>query len=41
MADLKLERAVVLYPGDRRYPLDERVEAVPLTALSEPAGLFG
>ena len=41
MADLKLERAVVLYPGNRRYPLDERVEAVPLTASSEPAGLFG
>lgn len=28
--DLKLKRLYVLYPGERRYPLAERIEAVPL-----------
>jgi predicted AAA+ superfamily ATPase len=31
--DLKLDRIVVVYPGDRRYPLADRVEAVPLAEL--------
>ena len=39
--DLGLERVAVVHPGDRRYPLAERVEAVPLTALSAPGALFG
>lgn len=30
LEDLALDRLVVLYPGERRYPLTERVEAVPL-----------
>jgi hypothetical protein len=33
LEDLALDRLVVLYPGERRYPLAERVEAVPLAAF--------
>lgn len=40
-ADLGLERIAVLYPGDRRYPLSETVEAVPIASLATPGGLFG
>jgi predicted AAA+ superfamily ATPase len=36
MADLGLDALYVVYPGDRRYALAERVEAVPLAALLEP-----
>lgn len=36
MKDLKLDRLSVIYPGDRRYPLAERVEAVPLAGLLHP-----
>ena len=32
--DLKLDRLVVLYPGDLSYPLSDRVEVVPLSALA-------
>ena len=32
--DLKLDRLVVLYPGTLAYPISERVEAVPVTALA-------
>lgn len=39
-ADLGLERVVVVYPGARRYPLAEGVEAVPVDALAEPGALF-
>lgn len=39
-ADLGLERIAVLYPGDRRYPLSETVEAVPLVTLAAAGGLF-
>ena len=39
--DLGLERVAIVHPGDRRYPLDDRVEAVPLAALSTPGALFG
>lgn len=39
--DLKLERIAVIYPGAKRFPLAERVEAVPLDALVEGInGLF-
>ena len=31
--DLGLTRVAVVYPGSRRFPLDDRVEAVPLRAL--------
>ncbi len=33
-AELGLERISVLYPGDRRYPLSDTVEAVPLATLA-------
>ncbi len=39
--DLGLERVAVVYPGAKRFPLGDRVEAVPLHALAEPGRLFG
>jgi len=33
--DLGLERVAIVYPGDKRFELDSRVEAVPLTLLAE------
>lgn len=41
LKDLGLERVAVVYPGAKRYALDDRVEAVPLAALAEPGRLFG
>lgn len=32
--DLQLDRAWIIYPGDKRYPVHERVEALPLKLLS-------
>jgi hypothetical protein len=40
LEDLGLERVAVVYPGDRRYLLDERVEVVPLRELARPGVLF-
>jgi uncharacterized protein len=44
LGDLKLERLLVVYPGERRYRLAERVEVVPLGELvasgQDPAKLF-
>ena len=34
LSDLGLTRLAVVYPGTRRYPLEERVEAVPLSTLA-------
>ena len=34
LEDLRLEKLYVVYPGKERYPIHERVEAVPLTDLS-------
>ncbi len=39
LADLELECVAVVYPGPQRYPLADRVEAVPLSAV--PQGLEG
>ncbi len=39
--DLDLERVAILYPGGQRYPLGERVEAVPVADLANPGSLFG
>lgn len=36
LEDLKLDRLIVLYPGDKAYSLMERVEVVPLIHLAEP-----
>lgn len=33
LGDLRLERIAVVYPGVKRYPVSEQVEAVPLEAL--------
>ncbi len=33
--DLTLERLLVVYPGERRYQLDDGIEALPLAALTE------
>lgn len=35
LEDLELDRVIVVYPGSRRFALAERVEAVPLSALTE------
>jgi uncharacterized protein len=40
LVDLGLERVAVIYPGAKRYPLGESVEAVPLNALAKPGALF-
>jgi len=36
LEDLKLEHIAVIYPGTIRYPLEERVTAVPLQDLADP-----
>jgi predicted AAA+ superfamily ATPase len=41
LEDLGLDRVAVIYPGAKRYPLGESVEAVPLWALAQPGALFG
>ena len=41
LADLDLDRVAVVYPGERRYPLADRVEAVPVNELAEHGRLFG
>ncbi len=33
LEDLRLDRLLVVYPGERRYPLAERVEVVPFSEL--------
>jgi hypothetical protein len=33
--DLQLEQLAVIYPGNRRYALAERVTAVPLEEVAE------
>jgi len=40
LAELGLVRLAVIYPGTRRYPLMERVEAVPLSDLTQVDTLF-
>jgi predicted AAA+ superfamily ATPase len=40
MADLGLERVAIVHPGERRYAVGDRVEAVPLGALVEGGALF-
>lgn len=38
MADLRLDRLVVVYPGNERYPLSPLVEVVPLAQLTSGPG---
>lgn len=40
LEDLGLERIAVIHPGTKRYPLGDRVEAVPLEELAKPGVLF-
>ena len=37
---LELERVTIIYPGAKRYPLGDWVEAVPLATRAEPGALF-
>lgn len=41
MDDLALERVMVVYPGSKRYPLGEGVEAVPLSELGRTSERMG
>ncbi len=41
LADVGLERIAVVYPGNVRYQIAERVEAVPLADLVTKGSLFG
>jgi hypothetical protein len=36
--DLRLDRLIVAYPGDERYRLGERAEAMPLDAVLREVG---
>jgi hypothetical protein len=44
LADLKLDRLLVAYPGERRYSLGDRVEVIPLLEFvgggADPAQIF-
>jgi hypothetical protein len=41
LEDLRLEHVAIVYPGSRRYALNDRVEAVPLETLFRPGDPFG
>ena len=40
LEDLGLAGVAIVYPGERRYRLNERIEVVPLSALAKPGRLF-
>jgi len=40
LADLQLQKVAVIYPGTRRYPIADKVEAIPISALAEGRDLF-
>jgi predicted AAA+ superfamily ATPase len=40
LKDLELERVIVVYPGTKRYPIADRVDAVPLSALAGRGKIF-
>ena len=40
LADLGLSRVAVIYPGSKRFPLSEQVEAVPVHSLAGGESLF-
>jgi len=40
LADLDLEQVAVIYPGTKRYPLADQVEAVPIADLGRGQRLF-
>ena len=43
LQDLELDRLVVFYPGERRFTLADKIEAVPLKELAQgdAAAVFG
>ena len=43
IGDLQLDALIVIYPGDRAYPLADKVTAVPLSNLGRnaPSEIFG
>ena len=40
MEDLRLDRLIVFYPGEKAYPLAERIETLPLIRLAEAGNIF-
>jgi predicted AAA+ superfamily ATPase len=40
MEDLQLDRLIVFYPGERAYPLAERIEVMPLIRLADTVNIF-
>lgn len=40
LEDLGLQQLAVIYPGTKRFPLADRIEAVPLSILTQPGQLF-
>lgn len=40
LEDLKLDRVAIIYPGNKRYRLDNRVEAIPFHSLATGEPLF-
>ncbi len=41
LEDLPLERAWIVYPGDRPYPVHERVKVVPLEGMAGRISILG
>lgn len=41
LEDLGLDQVAVIYPGEKRYSLADRVEAIPLSELAQRGRLFG
>lgn len=41
MEDLRLDKLMVLYPGEIAYPLAERIEVMPLIRLADTGNIFG
>ena len=39
LKDLELDRLIVVYPGEKAYPLSEEVEALPLSMITSVPGL--
>ena len=40
ISDLGLEKVVIVYPGTKRFPISDRVEAIPLRMIGDDEGLF-
>ncbi len=40
MEDLRLDRLIVFYPGERAYPLAERIEVMPLIRMADTGEFF-